>query len=58
MSASPESIAVDRPRRMWKIVAAVAAALVALPVSLGIGGWAAGQLATPTTAATPSRTSN
>ena len=33
-----------RPRRVWKIVAAIAVGLVALPVALGVGAWAAHQI--------------
>ena len=58
MSTSAQTIAVDRPRRVWKIVAAVAVAAVSLPVALGIGSWAAGRLATPSTVSTPSRVNN
>jgi hypothetical protein len=50
MSTSPESIAVGQPRRVsrvWKIVAAVVLAIVAVPVTVGVGSWAANQLATP-----------
>jgi hypothetical protein len=33
-----------RPSRVWKIVATIAVGLVALPVALGVGAWAAGQI--------------
>ncbi|MDQ4097294.1 MAG: hypothetical protein M3144_05425 [Actinomycetota bacterium] len=50
MSNSEATIAVysdPRPRRVWKIVAAIAIGLVALPVALGVGGWAAQQFGDP-----------
>ena len=58
MSTSAESLAVGQPRRMsrvWKIVAAVVLTIVAVPVTLGVGSWAANQLATPSKGETPTR---
>ena len=57
MSNSEASIAMSttpRPGGVWKIVAAVALALAAVPVVLGVGAWAAGQLSEGSPA-TPSR---
>jgi hypothetical protein len=47
MSNSEANIAVysdPRPGRVWKIVATIAVALVALPAALGVGAWAVGQI--------------
>ena len=57
MSTSAESLAVGQPNRMsrvWKIIAAVVLAIVALPVIVLTAGWAANQLA-DSSPATPER---
>ena len=59
MSSSAESFVVDRPRRVWKIVAAVAVGIVALPVALGVAGWASNELGTPSSGSVqPTRVKN